>query len=111
MILPKAFKLKALTHPDTPPHPHHTHHTQRTNQPSQPPLSHEPWMTLITIKLTEDVPDQRKAQRVIDSKHEYTAWFYEMRCSITAFLLLLTNKNAVLFFITLLCRHVWIKYE
>ena len=30
---------------------------------------------LITIKLTEDVPDQRKAQRVIDSRHEYTAWF------------------------------------
>ena len=47
--------------------------------------------------LAEDVPDQRKAQLVIDSRHEYTAWFYEMWCLITAFLL--TNKNAVVIFI------------
>ena len=26
--------------------------------------------------LAEDVPDQRKAQLIIDSRHEYTAWFY-----------------------------------
>ena len=30
---------------------------------------------MITIKLTEDVPDQGNAQRVIDARHEYTGWF------------------------------------
>ena len=68
MILPKASELKTHTHTHT--HPPHT-----KNKPtiSTSTIARALDGILITIKLTEDVPDQRKAQRVIDSRHEYTA--------------------------------------
>ena len=48
--------------------------------PNKPPISTSTIARaldgmLITIKLAEDVPDQRNAQRVIDARHEYATWF------------------------------------
>ena len=74
MTLSKASDLNIHTHPThTPAHTPHTRKEQANHL-----NFHFRTMDgiLITIKLTEDVPDQKKAKRVIDSRHEYTLLYY-----------------------------------
>ena len=68
MILPKASELK--THPHT--HPTHNTPPHTENKPSISTFTIPRAVDgiLLTIKLTEDVTDQRKTQRVIDIRHD-----------------------------------------
>ena len=87
MILPKASEL------NTPPHTHTpTTHKEQANHLNFHYRTSLGWHI---DHLTEDVPDQSKA--LLDARHEYTAWFNEMQCLITAFLL--ANKIAVVIYI------------